>query len=685
MTLRILFLLSIPGFGFAQIIKDVRKEAIQLRVTLEQRHVYPLIINDQFANRVFENVITSIDPDRLYFSNEDLSPLQHLKSTIDDDLKGTSWKFYPQLLKTFKESLLQSKALLEGQTPFTITLNEQIRVDTSWVEKRADKEARWRNLIKLEVIEEVAAHEDIKDILLDKSLLNTIVDQARIDAVNEHKRILARILDAPDSFEQYVSVAFLRAISNAFDPHSNYFTPAQMEIFVSSLSTQGFEFGFGIEEQNDEGITITSLTPGGPAWKSGEVHHGDVIEKIRRNGSDWVDVSGMSVEEVSELLADSDDKVVDISLRKPAGKTKVVQLRKAKLTNDDDVVKSFILEGERRVGYIYLPDFYSQWGDATGSRCASDVAREIIKLKKQKIEALILDIRFNAGGSLQEAVAMAGIFIDAGPIGIISEKGKPPVTLKDMNRGTIYDGPLVVAVNGQSASASELLAAALQDYRRAIIVGSQTFGKATGQEMISLEPGKPDINFSAIDTKKGWGYSTVTTSRIYRITGQSIQKAGVEPDVALPDLNSVYVLKESFYRHAIKQDSIVKKTYYQPLTNLPVDILRFKSQQRLQSHEGFKAIAAHVERVKKESEKLSMKSLSIVCNELKELNDVADKIGQGGTAKFSVRSNFLTSSGLEVTQKSDMDSAWEENLIADISLQEVYNITCDYLELLNHK
>jgi carboxyl-terminal processing protease len=345
-----------------------------------------------------------------------------------------------------------------------------------------------------------------------------------------------------------------------------------------------------------------------------------------------------------------------------------------------------VLEGKRRIGYISLPDFYSAWGDAEGGKSAGDVAAEILKLKKQNIDGLILDVRFNGGGSLAEAVNMTGIFIEAGPVGIERVKGQEAFTIKDQNRGTVYDGPLTILINSMSASASEFLAAALQDYRRAIIVGSNTFGKGTAQEMFSLRPGKPDVDFANLSAS-GWGFVKVTTGKTYRINGKAIQRRGVVPDISLPDLSDTFGYRESDQDYALRSDSVNKKTYWTPLAKLPLAALAERSKDRVSGHAGFKAITNYTQSVAARINEETARDW----NEAKKNMDLQDKLHLNlksavatATESFEVKTHEFGKPRMEVDDYVDMvNKAWIKNLSHDISLEEAFNITCDYIDILN--
>jgi carboxyl-terminal processing protease len=404
---------------------------------------------------------------------------------------------------------------------------------------------------------------------------------------------------------------------------------------------------------------------------------------LRWAGGEWIEVVGMEEDEIDQILSESNHNTLELTLRNITSGSQVVQLKKEKLNSEDNLVRSFVLTGEKKIGYISLPDFYSEWGDQEGAQCANDVAREILKLKRENIEGLILDVRFNGGGSLAEAVAMAGTFVDAGPMGILKTKATDPLTMKDMNRGTVYDGPLVVMVNRLSASASEFVAAALQDYRRAIIVGTQTYGKATGQEMYPLMPGKTEIDYTKLNATP-WGFATITTSRIYRINGKSVQRNGVEADIRLPDFYDIGEYSEAALPFALLPDSSSKKTYYSPFRAFPLAQLRAKSAARVKADTLFTSIQKYAKDMQKDSDTTML--------EWTELTRDAF----AGQAEFAALTSALARLtpvfSIAVPGQEQQRLLWNEydeivhaalvkNISKDISLEEAFHILCDYITL----
>ena len=678
--------LTVSISTLAQQPASVKNEALQLKKLILQHHFDPKPVDDFFSAKVFDHVLNALDPEKLYFTQQDITALSAFKYKIDDDLAGTSWFFLPAITERYKQSLLRSETIITRHTkvPFDLSKKELFISDTVWAENDVASAALWYKNLKYETLNELIQLQKRTPEIKDSEFLTKTEPDARQRAQRNSLRMIHRILNHASGYENHVATQFLQSVGLAFDPHSSYLSLAQMENFLASLSTEGYYFGISVDENERGEIVITQLTPGGPAWKSGEVHAGDVIEQIRWEGSEWIEVDGMTQDEFDHLLKESLRNSIEFTLKGTGGIEKTVRLRKEKMSAEENRVKSFILEGEKRIGYVSLPGFYTDWGDEEGSRCANDVAKEILKLKKENIDGLVLDVRYNRGGSLKEAVAMAGIFIDAGPMGVLKVKAGTTQSEKDVNRGTVYDGPLVLMVNGLSASASEFLAAALQDYHRGIIVGSRTYGKATGQEVFSLELDEKKASTSASE-KLGWGYTTITTLKIYRVTGKTAQKRSVTPDIILPDLYDFIEFREENLEDALPSDSISRKIYYTPLGLLPVCELKEKSEVRVAKNNAFQTTIQCSKALSGLATKLDTVSLNwadykkMITEEGQQFKSLKE-LTENPTNAFKVANHDFDRERMDRDEYiRQVNAVWAKNLVRDISLEEAFFIICDYI------
>jgi carboxyl-terminal processing protease len=393
-------------------------------------------------------------------------------------------------------------------------------------------------------------------------------------------------LSTPANFATVLEERYLNTIAWCYDPHTNYFNTKKKNEFEAATSASEFSCGLDLDENDKGDIVIEYLQPGSSAWRNGQLHKGDVLQSVWINGVEK-NVQDIEDDDLNDALNGPSSGAVEITVKSAAGEIKKVKLQKEKIEDDEAIVKSYVLHGKQNIGYINLPGFYSREDDAIENEsdikfdgCANDVSKEIIKLKKDTIAGLILDLRDNGGGSMWEAIQLAGIFIDIGAVASVKDKEGKQTSLKDPNRGTIYDGPMLVLINGASASASEFLSAALQDYKRAIIVGGTTYGKGSAQYVQPLDT-------NAIDKNKTYeDFIKITASKFYRVSGSTTQWTGVMPDITLPDVYTNMEYKEKNSESALQPDN-AKPALYKPLADLPINNLAQKSAERIKINAAF--------------------------------------------------------------------------------------------------
>jgi carboxyl-terminal processing protease len=592
---------GMPAAYAQQSPSPVSKQAVMLRRVLDKYHYQPRPLNDSLSAHIFRRFLRMLDPRHLYFTAADVQQLSEYRTRLDEELWGKSWQFVPLVTKLYRQRLAAAETAVEAalQKPFDFSANESITFGGTdslhFAAEEKEYAQRWQKWLKYQALVHLTRTPAGTNAAGTAPALTAKEPAVRQKLGQIEKRNIRRILDHPGGFEEYVGSLFLNAVTLCYDPHTNYLSKTDWQNYEGALSKEQLSFGVDLDETDEGAITISRLVPGGPAWKSNELHKGDVLLALKWSGKNSVDLAGADLEEVEEFLGSSNADRLEITVQKTNGMVKTVALLKEKIREEENVVKSFILNGDKKIGYISLPGFYTEWESRTGQGCANDVAKEIVKLQKEKVEGLILDIRHNGGGSLGEGVDLAGIFINEGPLCVLKGRAEKPEVLKDMNRGTVYDGPLVVLVNGQSASASEVLAGTLQDYNRAVIVGSQTFGKATGQIVVPLDS---TISLTAPAERKArspYGFVTVTIEKLYRVTGRSAQLKGVRPDIALPDVYDALDYREATYPFALSSDSLNRKFYFSPLGPLPVAELTRRSTGRLAGHPSFGAIRRFTE------------------------------------------------------------------------------------------
>lgn len=682
--------ITITFWATGQAPVNYQKEAQVLVQTINGFHFSPRPVDDKFSNWVLDQVLEELDPQRIYFTSSQISILQKSSAAIDDELKGKGWNFLPALIRQYTISVDRAIPTVEKvyTEPFDFSIPDDLRLDTTWATSDAELTGRWKKIIKLDLLRR---YNEIRQQKNNKKTDNNFLKQYDTEARSKSKKIMMRFVSRHKNhaggLEHVISKLYLNTIAAAFDPHTAYLSAIDMENFISSLSSKGLHFGFVLDENDNGEIIIERLTPGGPAWNSGLLNTGDVIKELQWQSKDNIDVAGMGLQEIDQILAEENHSVLAITVSKPGGLLQTVALKKEILENDENIVKSFILTGERKIGFISLPGFYTNWGDG-GSQCANDVATEIIKLKKEGIDGLILDLRFNGGGSLQEAVALAGIFIDAGPIGVTKDKAGLAQTVKDINRGTVYDGPLMVMVNSFSASASEFVAAALQDYRRAIIAGGTTYGKATAQALFPLRPNSAPYTSDA-KVVDGVGHASITLEKIYRINGKTAQFSGVAPAISIPDVYDSLALTESTLPLALSKDSVNKKTYYTPLQLLPISELKARSEGRIADSKDFR-IVREVQGLLK-SIYAPGRSCSFTWASYQKFTDDYSAVVKAylqlpETSQFDVTFHRFDNERMSADSFiEEFNKTWIKKIKKDISLAEGFNIICDYISILKRE
>lgn len=575
----------------------IQQQAITLKTVVEKHHISPRAIDDRFSEDLFNDIIKAADPEKIYFTAENITQLSVYKNQLDDELRDNGWNFLPQLATL----MLQRSELMFNWLQEILSRDFEFATPQEFIPHTA-KSAFEPNdaalkkymqlFLKAAILQNMAA--DAYRDSTKKPDLKTIQARQtsyRKELLDDFSKSAKRKRDAK-ALSSFLEETYLQSLAGCFDPHTHYFSPKEYEHFMADLSGGQVIYGFSLGENDQHEIVIRKLAPGSPAWKCGELHRDDVLLSMEFEDKSKINFRNKTLEEVNTYVTLAQGKKITLTVKKKDGAIKEVSLYAEKVNTDDGLVKSFILEKEKKIGYIALPDFYGANGETTNG-CASDVATEILRLKKENISGLIIDLRYNGGGSMAEAIDMAGIFIDDGPLFQERMKNDKARAMKDMNRGTIFDGPLLVLVNGVSASASEILAGTLQDYHRAIIAGGKTFGKATAQIVLPIDTsGK----FEHPDAKgePEFGFIKVTAGRLYRLNGLAAQHQGIVPDIEMPDMIAAYDVAEKNLPHSLVPDAVNANTYYKPLPPLNITTAKTRSEQRQNSSPVFKNIRQEI-------------------------------------------------------------------------------------------
>ncbi len=590
---------SVPPSKYEQILKLVNE-------MLTQGHFNPQDVNDEFSKKVFKKFISELDPEKNIFTEGDLTSLKKYETKIDEELKGAKVEFFLQAGALFNKRMEEASAIYKDllSRPFEFTANEEVQLDEDklgFTTNAAELKDRWRKKIKFTVLERYADQLEQREKNKGKEGFVVKTDQElEKDARERVGKSLDRVFDRfrfkfndDDKFN-----VFVNTITTTMDPHSEFFPPVDKRYFDEEMS--GRFYGIGASLQYDDGnIKVSSILTGSPAYKSGELQPGDVIQKVAQGKEEPVDLTGYVVTDAVKIIRGKKGTEVRLTVKKTDGSVKTIILVRDEIVQDETYARSAIVkEGGSKIGYIFLPEFYANFEDPKGNRCYIDVAKEIVKLKEEKVDGIVMDLRNNGGGSLYDVVQMVGLFIDEGPIVQVKDRDNKPSVLKDKDKNVLYDGPLTVMVNEFSASASEIFAAAIQDYGRGVIIGStSTYGKGTVQRNIGLDETGFSMSNSDLGTVK------LTLQKFYRINGGSTQLKGVSSDIVIPDNLEYLKVREKDSPDALGWDEITKAGYTNWNPGYNLETIKQLGNQRIENDPSFKLIKETTEWLSKQNEK----------------------------------------------------------------------------------
>jgi carboxyl-terminal processing protease len=519
-------------------------------------------------------VLTTIDPFGIYLMREDRLMLEMLAAQVHSTENFSLLEQWEGIHNILIPRLSESERILRkltqefdsGGKNDSLFLRYEISAETSFPETM--REDIWRKWIWYEYASATGFSDDS---IMGENYLKQGQD-TYLRIIQKQER---RISSLKEQLNADPSEMLLHCLASVYDPHSDYFSAGTKASFQNGLSSQRSGFGLNLHETVTGAIIVAGIVPGSPAWFSNQLQEGDEIIKIRANTGENIDVTGGNILKLGSLLENEKTTTVRLFIVKRDGRQITVDLKKALLQNEENMIHSFILEyNSKRMGYISLPVFYTSFSEINPLGCANDVAKELLKLKLEKIQGLILDLRNNGGGSVMEAAGLAGLFITEGPLAIVQNNDGRCELLRDLNRGTAFDGPLLILVNEYSASASELVAASLQDYNRAVIVGCSTFGKATIQKILPLDSSIFLRNYNGKIEDKANKFIKITSGEIFRLDDSSYQGSGVQPDILFCREGSPVARKESSYPNSLPAGTCTKKVSWTPYPPLPLQQMR---------------------------------------------------------------------------------------------------------------
>ena len=652
-----------------------------LKYVLEKGHYQSQDINDQLSIKVFNSYLEMIDPQKKYFLNSDFKEFKKYEKLIDDQWLSYDLTFFnlthDRLVQRINEVELFLPSLFKKT--FEFDSDEKINVDfenLSFPKNDNERKERWRKQLKFSMLDLY----DIK-ILDQKKLIESnsdYVKKSNSDLLNESLEIvndnindifdLMNDLERKDWFSNYVN-----SFVTQYDPHTVYFKPEDKDRFDVNISGRFDGIGARLQKR-DGGIEIVQIILGGPLWKDKKIEAGDEIIKVGEPGKDPVNVIGMRIDDAIKLIKGPKGTVVELTVRRKVdNEIKTFPITRDEVVLEESYAKSTLIKKDNKTyGLITLPKFYVDFNDYKEINCASDVKKEIINLKKEGIEGLVLDLRNNGGGALQTVVDMTGLFIETGPIVQVKSIGNRKKVLYDKDPSVFWDGPLVILVNQMSASASEIMAAALQDYERAVVIGSDnTFGKGTVQNVLDLNRFLSNSDFDL-------GALKITTEKFYRINGGSVQLKGVESDIVTPNTYSHIEIGEADEKNPLKWDQIDKAQFRKWDGYYNLESVINDSKLRISKNELFSLIDQNA---KWFSERRKNKSYSLNYNTFK--ND--QKNNKLKLKKFdrikdynnNLNFNLLSdqSSKIKDTEEyKENRKRWHNRLKSDIYINESINV-----------
>ncbi|TPG43990.1 S41 family peptidase [Flavobacterium pectinovorum] len=541
----------------------------KINALIQAEHVRPKPVDDSLSIFVFDNLINGLDPSRnIFYKSEYDEMASKYRLNLDDLILSDDCSFLADITDKYKTGLLRTKAVLEKiqAGPIDYTKKDTIRFykkSFPFYLKKEDLEKVWLKKLRYQILDEISETSENLDSI--KANFKSIeLASRKLILTNEICRINT-LLETKVKQEEN----FYNFFCTYFDPHTAYFSDDSKTSFVASLSKEHLSLGMSVNLNEKNEIIIEEIDPNGPVYKTGQVKKGDQIVSIS-NQKETLQVSCASLESISTMILSESNKSITLTLKRNSGKSFDVYVEKQIMKDEENSVFSFIVGKESKIGYIKIPSFYADLDGTSRKGCADDVAREVIKLERDNIKGLVIDLIDNGGGSMEEAIKMAGMFIDYGPLSIVVDNKQQTSVINDPYKGLIYKGPIVVLVNSNTASASEFFSSILQDYNRALLLGSTTLGKATMQTILSL------------DESKNTDFLKITINKFYRVTGKSHQYIGVTPDVVLPEFYEGVYQKESDFPTAIKNDSIAPFLKYKPYVKRAlIDKLAKNSSQRL--------------------------------------------------------------------------------------------------------
>ena len=654
---------------------------------LSQIHFSPKKIDDNFSKEIFGKFLHSdkVDPSKNILLATDVQELKKFETSIDEEIKGGAVNFVPSTYAIYNKRLLETEQIYKDilSKPFDFTKDESVNFDIDKVDfpkTDAERKEVWRKRLKYMVLERYSDNLDSRQRLKDTK---DYVAKTDVELEKEAREKVLKIMNR--SYDRLKKISqddqfneFVKTITESMDPHTTFMPPIEKRSFDETMRGSFFGIGASLKEE-DGAIKINTLLTGSPAWKSGQVNIGDIIMKVAEGNNEPTDLTGFFVEDAVKLIRGKKGTEVRLTMKKTDGSIKTISLIRDEIVQDETFARSAIVNSEKgKIGYIYLPEFYADFDNPKGARCSEDVRKEIIKLKEQNVNGIIMDLRNNGGGSLMDVVQMVGLFIEDGPIVQVKDRDGKPQIYRDRDKTVLYEGPLGVMVNEFSASASEIFAAAIQDYNRGVIIGSSTtYGKGTVQRNIGL-----DRALGMVDPNSDLGTVKLTLQKFYRINGGSTQRRGVSSDIFLPDVFEYSKLREQNNPDALPWDEIQKADYTNWRYSPNLVPIKAASLNRINSSPSFTQIKKSAEWLAKENDKSYSLQLSRYLEDQKQVKQAVKAIDSLSKLKSQLKIDPLQDDVKKLSYdqgKTERFNLWLKNLTTDIYLDEAVKVVDDMI------
>ena len=692
--LLIIALLSVGLVSFTLIPKqnptDPEKDKLLIELltfVIEKGHYNPAAIDDAFSKGVYKDYLNALDPSKRFFLQSDIKEFSSYETKLDEQIKDKDLTFFDLTYNRLMQRMEQSKSYYKTalEKPFDYKKEESFNTDYEkipFAKSKEELEERWRLQVKLSALSSLVEKQKLEEDKLknkdetkksEPKTLEQLEKETRestLNSLNDNFNFIAD-LDREDWFSVYVNT-----IASRFDPHTSYMAPSEKERFDVSMSGKLEGIGARLQKKGDF-TEITELISGGPAWRGKELEAGDIVLKVAQADAEPIDVVGMRLDDVVKKIKGPKGTEVRLTIKRQDGAIKVITIIRDQVEIEETYVKSSVVEKDGlKYGVIYLPKFYIDFEDQNSRDAGKDVAIEVERLKKEGVQGIVMDVRDNGGGSLKTVVDIAGLFIEQGPIVQIKSSAGKKEVLYDRDIKVQWDGPLVIMINEFSASASEILAAAIQDYKRGVIIGSkQSYGKGTVQNVIDLN------QFVRGSTYGDLGALKTTTQKFYRINGGSTQLEGVKSDIAIPDRYSYLKMGEKDMDNAMPWDKIDPADYQVWNKQNNFDLAISKSKTRMQANPQMKLIDENAkwldDRNKENVYSLNIDKFKEEQKSLEEKNKKYKSIADyKNIFEFKSLPYELEAMSKDSILKEKRDR-WHESLSKDIYIEEAIHILND--------